>query len=108
MNAKVIDLAESELNIVKAILKKHVPDCTVWAFGSRVNGRAKKHSDLDLAFIGHTPLSISTLADLSQAFSESDLNIRVDVLDFARIAKSFQVIIKQDHVVLQGLSGLSK
>jgi predicted nucleotidyltransferase len=102
MNAnKTILLPENELTIVKDILKQYIPDCQVLAFGSRIKGTAKKHSDLDLAILSIKPLNLSTLADLTEAFSESDLNIRVDVLDFFRADKTFQEVIKQDFVVVQ-------
>jgi predicted nucleotidyltransferase len=103
MNVKPkIDLPKNELDIVKAILKKYVPDCDVWAFGSRLKRTAKRHSDLDLAILSKQPLTLNILADLSQAFSESDLNIRVDILDFSRLDKEFQTIIKENHHILQG------
>jgi predicted nucleotidyltransferase len=102
MNANLrVDLPENELNIVMAILKQYVSHCQVLAFGSRVNGSAKKHSDLDLAIISTKPLNLDTLADLSDAFSESDLNIRVDIVDFLRVDKSFQDIIKKTSVLLK-------
>ena len=42
------------------ILRRHLPGRTVWAFGSRVHGRRlKPFSDLDLAVIGETPLSLA-------------------------------------------------
>lgn len=101
MNANLsVDLPENELNIVIAILKQYVPHCQVLAFGSRVNGTAKRHSDLDLAIISTKPLHIHTLADLSEAFSESDLNIRVDIVDFLRVDKNFQNIIQKNSVMI--------
>jgi hypothetical protein len=39
--------------------------------------------------------------NLIRVGSESDLNIRVDVLDFARIDTAFQEVIKKNHVILQ-------
>ena len=96
-----VNLLENELDIVKGILKQYVPHCQVLAFGSRVKGTPKKHSDLDLAIISANPLNLYTLADLSEAFSDSDLNIRVDIVDFLRADKNFQDIIKNTHVVLQ-------
>ena len=36
-----LDIKSEELAIVKTILQQLVPDYTVWAFGSRVKGKAK-------------------------------------------------------------------
>ena len=33
---------------LEALLREHVPDAEVWAYGSRVNGRSYKASGLDL------------------------------------------------------------
>lgn len=61
------------LQTVKEILRRHVPDREVWLFGSRATGTAKKFSDLDLAIIGSTPLTLSQLAQLENDFDESEL-----------------------------------
>ena len=43
-----MDIHPDHLSLVKKILKVHVPQYDVWAFGSRVNLNAKKTSDLDI------------------------------------------------------------
>ena len=101
MNEIEFDIQPDELDIVKNILKTYVPNYSVWAFGSRVKGAARKYSDLDLAIITEKPLGISTYVDLKEAFSESDLVWRVDILDWATTSKSFQEIVKQKYVVIQ-------
>lgn len=93
-----IDITTSQWHIVRSILQAHVPEYPVWAFGSRAKHTAKKHSDLDLAVITETPLSLDTLAALTSAFSESDLPWKVDILDWASIDSSFQDIILKDRV----------
>jgi len=59
-----IDISPEQWHIVSTILQRHIPDKTVWAFGSRATRNAKPYSDLDLAIVGDTPLSISLLARL--------------------------------------------
>jgi type I restriction enzyme S subunit len=76
-----IDLEPYILCQVQEVLKQHVPDCEVWAFGSRVSGRAKRFSDLDLAIVFPAPISVRRLALLANAFEESNLPIKVDLLD---------------------------
>ena len=73
-------------------------------FGSRARGQAKPHSDLDLAIITGEPLPLSTLAALAEAFSESDLPWRVDVVDWSTTSEPFRKIIARDKVVLQPVS----
>ena len=78
-----IDVRPEHWCIVRSILRWHVPDREVWAFGSRARGSAKAYSDLDLAVIGKTPLPLRISAALAEDFSESDLPWRVDVVDWA-------------------------
>ena len=96
-----IDIRPDLWAIVRDILRKHVPDYEVWAFGSRVKGAAKPYSDLDLAIISDRRLSLDVTAGLSEDFSESDLPWRVDVVDWAATGEAFQKIIAQNHVVIQ-------
>jgi type I restriction enzyme S subunit len=96
-----IDIRPDHWEIVQGILKKHVPLCEVWAFGSRAKWTAKEYSDLDLAIITDHPLSLDVSASLSDDFSESDLPWRVDVVDWATTSESFRKIMERDKVVVQ-------
>ena len=101
----LIDIRPDHWEIVQRILQEHVPNLEVWAFGSRAKWNAKAFSDLDLAIITDEPLPIDTSAALNEAFSESDLPWKVDVVDWASISKEFKDIIEQDKVVVQCYSG---
>jgi predicted nucleotidyltransferase len=101
MPEPLIDIRPDHWAIVRDILRKHVPQYEVWAFGSRARWLAKQYSDLDLAVITHQPLSLSVSASLSDDFSESDLPFKVDVLDWATTRASFRKIVEQDKVVVQ-------
>ena len=89
-----------QLELVRDILLAHVPGRTVWAFGSRARGSAKPYSDLDLAIISEEPLPIATRAALAEAFSDSDLPWRVDLVDWATTDAAFRTIIELDKVAL--------
>ena len=97
----MIDLRPDHLDTVQRILAEHVPECEVRAFGSRAAWTAKDYSDLDLAVVGAGPLDWRNLGRLKEAFEESDLPIRVDVLDWQGISESFQEVIARDYAVLQ-------
>lgn len=96
-----ISLNQQDWCEVLRILKMYVPEYTVWAFGSRVTGAAKPYSDLDIAILSDKPLSLDCLATIKDAFDQSDLPIRVDVVDWAATSASFQEIIKKNYVVIQ-------
>ncbi len=97
----LIDLRPADLDIVRQILGRHVPDRQVVVFGSRAKWTAKTHSDLDLCVMGDEPLPLKDKTALEEAFSESDLPIKVDVMDWASAKPSFQKIIQQDAVPIQ-------
>lgn len=97
----MIDLAPDRLEKVRTILNKYVPECEVRAFGSRVNRNAKSYSDLDLALVGPGKLSDDTLRHLKEAFEESDLPFRVDVLDWHAVSPSFQKVIEGQYEIVQ-------
>lgn len=96
----MLDLAPHQLQLLLRILQQHVPDVTVWAFGSRVNGNAKPHSDLDLVLKTAAALPQQQLFALQDALEESDLPIKVDVLDWQHISPDFQQHILQHYLVL--------
>lgn len=58
-------------------------------------------ADLDLAFITQKPMTLGRLADTRNAFENSDLPNRVDVVDWAATSEAFRKIITQDKVVIQ-------
>ena len=97
----MIDLSPVHLAIVERILAKHVPECEVRGFGSRATWNAKDYSDLDLAVVGDKPLPSRTLASLKEAFEESRLPMRVDVIDWNAITEGFRELIAPDTVVVQ-------
>ncbi|MBU0542337.1 MAG: nucleotidyltransferase domain-containing protein [Gammaproteobacteria bacterium] len=94
-------LQDKELALIQQILAEIVPQCEVWAFGSRVNGNPKPFSDLDLALIDRQAIPLGTRANLAEAFSESDLPWKVDLVDWHSISPEFQKIIETNFEVVQ-------
>lgn len=96
-----IDLSPRDWEIVRNILAHNVPQYEVWAFGSRTKGTAKEYSDLDLAIITDQPMSLTLSAAISDDFAESDLPIKVDVVDWATTSETFRRIIEKQKIVVQ-------
>lgn len=96
----MIDIKPQELTIIKQILTQYVPGTEARVFGSRVQGRAKKFSDIDIALVGEEKLPPLTMALLRQAFEESDLPFRVDILDWLSISAEFKKVIEARYEVL--------
>lgn len=97
----MIDITEKERSIIRDILQRLVPNYPVWVFGSRIKGTAKPFSDLDLAIITPKPLSLSLHAELVEAFSESDLSWKVDIVDWAATTDAFRTIIQQQYEIFE-------
>jgi len=97
----LIDISPENWQIVREILQRYVPDREVWAFGSRAKWTAKEFSDLDLAIIGDTPLSIALTADMKEAFQESALPFKIDIVDWASITLSFRQVIQAAKIQIQ-------
>ncbi|CAN5386250.1 hypothetical protein BH11ARM2_BH11ARM2_03900 [soil metagenome] len=95
-----LQLAPQELDIVRRILRQYVPGIKAMAFGSRATGRARQWSDLDLILLPPSALSTETLGDLREAFMESDLPMRVDILDAHRVDEEIRGIAMREAVEL--------
>ena len=97
----MIDLEARQRDLVLDILAEQAPHCAVWAFGSRTNGTARPYSDLDLALLGPEPLARAALGRLREAFAESELNIRVAVVDWRALSAQFRAAIAPHCVPLR-------
>ncbi len=98
-----LDLPPRYRRIVEALLREHVPEAEVWAYGSRVNGESHEGSDLDLVVRDPDLKRIPSgpLADLIEALEDSNVPILVQTHDWARLPESFHWEIERDYVVLQ-------
>lgn len=97
----MIKATPEQLRLISAILAAHAPGVEVRAFGSRVGGTPKDYSDLDLALVGPAKLEPAIMATLREAFEESDIPFRVDLLDWHTISKEFQKVILDKYEVLR-------
>lgn len=91
----MIHVTPEQRRVVEDILRRFVPHARVVVFGSRVTGKLKPFSDLDLAIDAQDPLSLDTLAALRDAFSESNLPFRVDIVDQSTVSDEFKRVIAE-------------
>ena len=101
----MIDVPDHHLKTIKRILAEYAGDCEVRAFGSRGNGTASEYSDLDLAIVGKSKIGRRVKILLREAFEESDLPFRVDVIDYNTVSESFRAIIEEKYEVIQNKPG---
>lgn len=79
---------------MRDILAQNLPPLAqVFVFGSRAGGTPKPWSDLDLSLEAGAPLPLGVLASLAEAFDESPLPWKVDLVDRATVNQAFGKII---------------
>lgn len=96
----MLNLDPQQIQIVKEIIGQVIPKQHVLVFGSRVTPKFKPHSDLDLCVLGDSALSLEKLTNLRDAFAESALPMRVDIIDWASITPEFRSIIRANCIQL--------
>lgn len=96
----MVDLTPDHRRVVRAILDRVVPGVEARAFGSRVSGGARPHSDLDLALVSADPIPWETIETLREAFADSDLPFRVDVSDWSRLDDALRRRIETSFEVI--------
>ena len=97
-----LHLQPKHREVLEALLRKHLPDVEVWAYGSRVSGKSHDGSDLDLVLRGPglKEIPIGQLGDFEEAVQESNIPFLVEARDWARLPTRFHGEIERDHVVL--------
>ncbi|MDO4442130.1 MAG: nucleotidyltransferase domain-containing protein [Moraxella sp.] len=93
-----VQLTDKELSMVQGILAVVIPSHQVFIFGSRAKGNAKPYSDLDLLIKSDDELDLMTLAELKDAFSQSDLPFKVDICEWAGLDDGFKRRISQELI----------
>jgi len=93
----MIDASADQISLICQIIEHYVPICELRVFGSRVSGKAKPWSDLDIVIMGDAKLNTLTLGSIREALDESDLPFRVDIQDWHGISKEFQAVIEQRY-----------
>ena len=94
-------LSEAELAEVRAILARHLPsDVTVAVFGSRAGGKPKPWSDLDLVLKGPDTLTLELMGALAEAFDDSALPWKVDLVDRSAVSQAFGAMIDAGCIAL--------
>ena len=103
-----LDMPRRYRDQLEVLLREHVPDAEVWAYGSRVTGQSHDGSDLDLVLRSLTlePLADGYL-DLTEALEQSSIPILVQVHDWARLPESFHREIEREYVVVQRVTNKS-
>ena len=99
MDVCAIDITAEQRKTVLALLARHLPNTTAWAYGSRVKWTSRPEFDLDLVVFAK-PEQERRVSDLREAFDESNLPFRVDLFVWDAVPEQFRKQIEAEHVVL--------
>lgn len=92
MRKRAVDLSADEIQLILSTLKRFLSpkNTQAYLFGSRLTGRSRPESDLDLMIRQDQELPLHQLALLKEAFEESLLPFKVDVLDYHQISEKLR------------------
>ena len=96
----MIAASSEEFEIIIKILNAHIKKGKVYAFGSRYKNNNRKFSDFDIAIDTGEKLSFEFLNILKDAFEESDLPYRVDIIDYNNISDKFKKIVDGGNEII--------
>ena len=99
-----VHLPARHRHVLEALLREHLPDVEVWAYGSRVSGLGHDGSDLDLVLRGPKleEIPVDRLTDFEEAVRESTIPFIVEARDWARLPDRFHRQIEREYVVVAG------
>lgn len=90
---RVLELSEHHLSILQAVLAPYRERLAgVSVFGSRVTGRARPNSDIDLVFFGD--VDEDDRSNILTDLDESDLPVTVDMVMYAKLTNA----VLRDHI----------
>ena len=94
---KAIEIDTEDYKILKNVLEKY--PYKFYAYGSRAKGKARRYSDLDIYSI--EKMEGNDLIYLKWDLEDSDITIKVDVIDPSRCSEEFRELIKEDLVEIK-------
>ncbi len=94
-----IDLTAEHRKVIVALIAQHLPNTTVWAFGSRTKWTSNSKSDLDLVAFANQSQRLHVGA-LQEELEESDLPFRVDLLVWEELSEQFKAEIRNNYCAL--------
>ena len=97
----ILHFDEKHINLIISTIKS-IPDidnCSVYLYGSRVNGKSVKYSDVDIALdYNGKPVPDTIKSGLSSLFEKSLLPYTVDITDLNSVSPVFRTAIEKDFV----------
>ena len=94
----MIDLEKKYVEFIKNTIENVLPNVEIYIFGSRVQGVAKKYSDVDIALRNSGKIEFSDILRIKSLFEDSTFPYKVDIVNLDSVKPEFLSIIKKDMI----------
>jgi predicted nucleotidyltransferase len=97
---QTVEISPEQKKIITDLLEKFLPDCEVWVYGSRTKSTSNPKSDLDMVVFADKEQRLQ-VADIKEAFEESNLPFCVDLFAWHEIPEQFKKNIITQHILFR-------
>ena len=97
---RTIDITSEQRKTLLALLARHLPDTTVWVYGSRVQWNARSQSDLDMVVFAIAISKTAGFPHSGKLSRKATCPFRVDLFVWDNVPEQFRKHIEAEHVVL--------
>lgn len=80
------------------IIRKHLPHCKVYLFGSRATGKEASGSDIDIALDMGSPISRQMMFKILDEIEETTIPVNVDLIDLQTASGEFK-----ENILAEGI-----
>lgn len=93
---KTLDLEDRYKDFIKTTIENILGNVEIYIYGSRVQGKAQKYSDVDIALKWAYVIPIEKIIRLKAVFHDSTFPYKVDIVDIKTLSDKFLKIIEKD------------
>jgi predicted nucleotidyltransferase len=93
------ELLKGYMTELMTLIHTHLPDATIYLFGSRARKDYKEGADIDIAIKASEPIPLDTLLKLYLGLEDTRIPVSVDFVDFNRTSPALIEIIKKEGIL---------
>ncbi|KKQ33394.1 MAG: polymerase beta domain protein region protein [candidate division TM6 bacterium GW2011_GWF2_37_49] len=81
-----------------SIIHKHLPNCTIYLFGSRATGKERPGSDIDLAVNIGSSIPYQTLLKILVDIDDTTIPLKIDLVDLSTVDPDFRKNVLKEGI----------
>ena len=81
------------------VIRKYLPDCNIYLFGSRATGKAKEYSDIDIALDNFSVIDRRFLRKITDELEDTNIPLEIDVVDIYVSSDDLRAKIKKEGIL---------